>query len=99
MAPEQASGNGKEGGPAIDVYALGAVLYECLTGRHPFRADTPLDTVLQVLSQEPVPPRKLRPGCPRDLETVALTCLRKDPARRYASALDLADDLRRYREG
>ena len=100
MSPEQASGKSKEIGPSVDVYALGATLYELLTGRPPFRAETPLDTVLQVLSEEPVvPPRRLLAKIPRDLEIICLHCLRKEPLRRYASALDLADDLRSFREG
>src|SRR5262249_2631592 len=74
MAPEQAGGKGKEVGPLADVYALGPVLYESLTGRPPFRAATPLDTVLQVINTEPVPPRRLNAVVPRDLDTICLTC-------------------------
>ena len=85
MPPEQAEGK-KDIGPAADVYALGAILYECLTSRPPFRAATALDTVLQVLTVEPVSVRQLSPRAPRDLETICLKCLRKEPSRRYASA-------------
>jgi WD40 repeat protein len=99
MAPEQADGQSKEVGPAADVYALGAILYDCLTGRPPFKAASALDTLLQVVNEEPVPPRRLQPKLPLDLETVCLKCLRKEPAARYASAAELAEDLRRFQAG
>jgi WD40 repeat protein/serine/threonine protein kinase len=99
MAPEQARTNGLAVGPAADVYALGAVLYELLTGRPPFVAATPLDTLLRVVHEEPVPVARLCPSVPRDLATVTMKCLEKEPARRYATAGALADDLARFREG
>jgi serine/threonine protein kinase/WD40 repeat protein len=99
MAPEQASGDSKRVGPAADVYALGAVLYACLTGRPPFRAATQVDTLLQVVADPPVPPSRLRQGVPGDLEALCLRCLEKKPAQRPASAAELADALRRFLDG
>jgi WD40 repeat protein len=97
MPPEQARGAGKQVGPAADIYALGAVLYECLVGRPPFLAATTMHTLLQVLNDDPVPPTRLNPKVPRDLEVICLTCLRKEPAQRYTTAVDMAEELRRYR--
>jgi hypothetical protein len=99
MAPEQAQANRGPIGPAADVYALGAVLYECLTGQRPFAAETTVDLLVKVVSEEPVPPRRLAPGIPADLETICLKCLAKNAAARYESAQALADDLRALLDG
>ncbi|MFG0316704.1 MAG: protein kinase, partial [Planctomycetota bacterium JB042] len=99
MAPEQVRGSPDVVGTAVDVYALGAILYEMLTGRPPFRSESPAATHMQVLEQDPVPPSQLNSRVPRDVETICLTCLRKEPERRYGSAALLAADLGRYQRG
>ena len=99
MAPEQAGPSATPIGPAADVYSLGAILYELLIGRPPFRAATLHETLEQVKSVEPIVPTRLRRGLPRDLATICLKCLEKEPARRYATAAELAEDLRRFEAG
>src|SRR5207302_2446812 len=98
MSPEQAASR-KDLTTATDIYSLGAVLYDLVTGRPPFMAPSALDTLVKVLEQEPVPPHRLNPRLDRDLETICLTCLNKDPRRRYASAEALARDLEHYLAG
>ena len=99
MAPEQAAGKRAHIGPATDIYALGVVLYELITGRVPFQGDSTMEVLRAVTSDEPVRPRRLQPRLPRDLEAITLHCLEKEPGRRYSSALALAEDLHRFQEG
>ena len=96
MAPEQARGDTQGIGPGTDIYALGVMLYELVTGRPPFQGATPLETLHRVVTEEALAPRRLQPGVPRDLETICLKCMQKEPRKRYATALDLAEDLRRF---
>jgi serine/threonine-protein kinase len=100
MAPEQAGGSsGDKVGPAADVYALGTIFFEMLTGRKPFEGDHGLEVLMRIKSEEPTPPRRLRPEIPRELDSVCLKCLNKDPARRYPTAAALAEDLERWLHG
>src|SRR5262249_14693235 len=99
MAPEQAGGKRALVGPATDIHALGVMLYQLLTGQLPFQRDSTLELLRAVTSEEPTRPGHLQPRLPRDLEAITLHCLEKEPSRRYPSALALAEDLERYREG
>jgi serine/threonine protein kinase len=99
MAPEQAAGRVRSLGPAADIYSLGAILYELLTGQLPIRGGGDVDMVHRILEEEPAPPGELRPDCPPELAAACLRCLRKDPGERYPSAANLADDLDRMRSG
>ena len=99
MAPEQAEGHSRDVGPAADIYALGAILYQALTGRPPFLGASAIETLKLVATTDVVPPRRQRPDVPRDLETICLKCLEKEPGRRYADAAALAEDLRRFLDG
>ena len=97
MAPEQTSGG--PAGCAVDIFAIGVVLYECLTGHPPFQADTPLELIDQVRNRGPMPPARIQPGVPRDLQIICMKCLEKDPVRRFSSAAALADELERFLRG
>src|SRR5262249_34671691 len=99
MAPEQAAGRNKDIGPAADIYSLGATLYETLAGRPPLRGENDAETLRLLAEEAPISLRSLRPGLPRDLETICLKCLRKEPRARYGSARELCDDLERFLDG